>query len=114
MHQLVNIQYHATDVVGRKELFETVRQWIDERIRTDDKLDADARNDPESVNLLHEILIGEEPTAIEREAALAFVDMVERFTSDGPVDQIATAAVEIAEGIRQLANEYETLHLTLV
>ncbi len=111
--QLMHVQHYATNVVQRKVLFQTVSRWIDERIRADGELCADTRNDPGSVNLLHNILIDDEPTATDRDTALAFAALVERFASKSPLDQVAIAALEIAEGIRYLANEHEVLHLTL-
>ena len=113
MLQLMHVEHHATNVVQRKILFETASRWIDERIRADDDLSTETRDDPASVNLLHNVLIDDQPTTTSREAALAFVALVERFTAKGPVDQAAIAALEVADGIRYLANEHEVLHLTL-
>ena len=109
-----HIQHHASSVILTKKEFETVSGWIDERIQAHGDLRAEERNDPGSVNLLHNILIDDQPTAVDHEAALDFTDMVERFTSNSPVDLVATAALEIAKGIRYLANKREVLHLTLV
>ena len=114
MLQLMHVAHHATNVVQRKILFETASRWIDERIRSDDALSTETRGDPASVNLLHNLLIDDQPTTTDRQAALAFVALVERFTGKAPVDQAAIAALEVADGIRQLATEHEILHLTLV
>lgn len=114
MLQLMHVQHHATNVVQKKVLFETVSRWIDERIRTDGNLWAEARNDPASLNLLHDILIDDEPATTDQPAALAFAALVERYATRAPVDPVATAALEIAEAIRRLANEHDVLHLTLV
>lgn len=114
MLQLMHVQHHATNVVQRKVLFETVSRWINERIRADGELPAEARDDPGSLNLLHNILIGDEPMTTDREAARAFTALVKRFTGNGPVDQVAIAALEIADGIEQLADDHDILHLTLV
>lgn len=114
MLHLMHVKYHATNVVQRKVLFETASRWIDERIRADDDLSTGTRDDPASVNLLHSVLIDDQPTTTDRQAALAFVALVERFTGKAPVDQAAIAALEVADGIRCLPNEHEILHLTLV
>ena len=114
MLQLMHVEHHATNVVQRKVLFETVSRWIDERIRTDGNLWTEARIDPGKMNLLHNILNDDEPTTTDRRKALAFAALVERYATRAPVDPVATAALEVAIGIRELATEHDVLHLTLV
>lgn len=114
MLHLMNIEYEPTNVVQTRTMLEAASGWIDKRVRADNTLGNDTRKDPGSVNLLHRVLSDDELTTIEHKEALAFADMVKGFTNGGSAnDPAAAAAAEIAEGIRQLTNDHETLHLTL-
>ena len=104
--QLMHVEHHASSVVLTKNGFETVSRWIDERIRADGGLRPEERNDPGTVNLHHNILIDDQPTAVDREAGVAFAAMVERFTGKKPAGEVPAAALQVAEGIRYLANEH--------
>ena len=113
MLQLMTIEYHASDVVQRKELIRAASDWIDEHVREDAQLDAIVREKPERVNLLHDLLDSDEPTATQQAAALKFAEIVDRYASEVSTGQAATAAVELAHGIRELAEGRDVLYLTL-
>ena len=113
MLQLMTIEYHASNVVQRKELIRTASNWIDKHVRKDAHLDASVREEPRRVNLLHDLLESDEPTATQQAAALKFAEIVDRYASEASAGLAATAAVELAHGIRELAEGRDVLYLTL-
>ena len=60
------------------------------------------------------MLIDNAPTPMDAHAAQRFAALVERLTETSKDGLTATAARELAEGIRRLADEHDELSLRLV
>ena len=112
--QLMHIIQYPSSVVGTLNGFKALSQWLDDQIRGDATLDAATRAEPATVNLLHNVLIDDAPTPIDANAAQRFAGLVECLAETSEDRVTATAARELAEGIRRLAEEHDELSLRLV
>ena len=111
---LMHVEYHPTNVGHPTRGFRHIADWLDDRFRKDEKLAPEERAEPRTVNLLANIVIDDEPPmTTDRDGVLRFKELVAR-TTEGDDGKNAQAAREIAAALAALAEEHDTLHLTLV
>ena len=116
MLHLMHMSYEPTNVLFPQQGFKTISAWLDDKIAGDSTLEETERKDPATVNLLHNMLIDEDPPmTAEREAVLLFCEIVERAAKTETGDrELADAALEVSRGMKDLADAYDPVHLALV
>ena len=111
---LMHVEYHPTNVTHPTAEFRRIADWLNERLKTDQRLDPAERADPKSVNLLWNIVEDTEgPMTTDAAAVRRFQKIVERNTR-GNDDETAVAAREIADRMAELAEEHDPLHFALL
>ena len=113
---LMHINFHPTNCTLPAHTYRTISTLADIAIRGDKTLDPDYRAEPAQINVLHNVLISDdEPFTTDRQAVERFAAVLE---SDAfrlaASTELAELAGEMAQGLRALAADHETLNLTLV
>ena len=111
---LMHVEYEPTNVTHPSAGFRRLADWLNERLKTDTRLEPAERADPKSVNLLWNIVEDTEgPMTVDAAGVRRFQEIVERNTR-GNDDEVAAAAREIADRMAELAETHDPLHLALL
>ena len=116
--QLVHVEQHPTNFSGSRSELEKISNWLNHKIRNDESLDAAVRAEPETVNLLHNILMDETGmTEYDGASTKQYIELLTR-TADQAVTEgkheMAAAVDMLAEELGVLIEERDMLVLALV